>query len=300
MALIFVPGRGSTSTAGGDPVIATAGDICGGCGPTAKIISNHPEVDKVLTLGDNVYPCGGLSLFNSKYDPKWGAFKSMTSPATGNHEYETNSSYPGCNTNATGYFQYFGSAAQPNGSNGYYYTDIAGTGTSTAKWRIIVLNATCRKVPGGCGSGSPQEQFLRSALSSAPSGSCILAAWHQPRFSGGSSTPLETSLAFWNDLYGAHAAAILNGHKHYYERFLPQDPSGKLDIGNGIPEFIVGTGGATLGSPKYISPNTATWTKQFGVLILRLHAASFDWQFIPTGNNGQPLDSGTAPCTRKP
>src|SRR5947209_1329075 len=101
-----------SATAGGDPVIAAAGDLCGNCGPTAKLVSAWPTpVDIVMPLGDEVYPCGDLGLFQTKYDPKWGVFFTKTDPVVGNHEYQASSSYPGCNTSATGYYDYFGSSA---------------------------------------------------------------------------------------------------------------------------------------------------------------------------------------------
>ena len=49
-------------------------------------------------------------------------------------------------------------------------------------------------------------------------------------------------------LYAHDATLVLNGHDHDYERFAPQNPSGRVTESRGIREFIVGTGGATLGS----------------------------------------------------
>jgi len=288
------------STPAGDPVIAAAGDIA--CAttvpnvslhkcyedPTSALIMSHPEVTNVLTLGDNQYPCGSYAKFLHGYDPTWGRLLASTQPTIGNHEYETTK--PGCDAQASGYFQYFGAAAQPNGADGYYYFDIAGTGTSTAQWRIIVLNANCAIV--SCAKGSAQVQFLQSAIASAPQGTRIMAAWHQPYFSGSRLAPkTEGVKPFWDDLYAAHAALVLNGHAHYYERYTPQDPSGVPDPA-GLTEIIAGTGGQSLGQAKVISPNTMSYENaQFGVLFVTLHDSSFDWEFIDI--DGVVRDSGT-------
>jgi acid phosphatase type 7 len=301
--VLALPAGGSAATAGGDPVIAAAGDIaCKRIAPSGNkcwqmatsdlILAHTPTVDRVLTLGDNVYPCGSYGEFLQGYDPTWGRFLDITQAAIGNHEYLTGDT--GCNTQATGYFQYFGTAhAQPNGADGYYSFDLAGSPPSTSLWRVIVLNANCTIV--SCAAGSPQEHFLASAISSAPSGSCIMATWHQPRFSGSGLKGKKPVKPFWDDLYAAHAALILNGHAHYYERYVSQDVGGIPDAA-GITEIIVGTGGVGLGSAKVIASTTAHYDNtHFGVLFVTLRAASFDWQF--TSIDGVARDSGSAPCT---
>lgn len=277
------------------------GDICGGgsgCPATSNLIFGRTDLDAVLLLGDNAYPCGSFASYLGSFDPYWGRFKALIHPSLGNHEYGTTK--PGCDNLATGYFTYFGAAAQPNGTKGYYYFDVAGIGTSTAYWRIIMLNANCAKAKsGGCGASSPQVVFLQDAIGSAPSGSCIIAAWHQPLFSGSPGSPNTHLLPFWNVLYAEHAALVLNGHKHYYQRFAPQDPSG-APVSDGITEILAGTGGATLGKPTVPQPNSAfSDADHFGVLFLTLHATTYDWQFEAT--DGSVLDSGVdAPCTPRP
>ena len=61
----------------GAPQQQTA-DLVTGFNPTA-----------VFALGDEQYPHGALSDFQRYYDASWGAFKSITDPIPGNHEYET-------------------------------------------------------------------------------------------------------------------------------------------------------------------------------------------------------------------
>lgn len=124
-----------------------------------------------------------------------------------------------------------------------------------------------------------------------------MAAWHQPRFTGAKDNPVGATVAFWKDLEAAHAALILNGHAHYYERFVPQDRAGTATP-DGIAEIIAGTGGASHGHAKFISPNTAFYTNQYyGALFLTLGDGSYAWQF--EGIDGTILDSGSLPCTKQ-
>lgn len=243
---------------------------------TALLVDKIPGT--VFTAGDAAYEIGSPANFAACYDPTWGIFKDRTLlPATGNHEYKT----PG----ATGYFDYFGSAAGTPGQ-GWYSTDLGG-------WHIVVLNANCTIV--GCGAGSPQLDWLSADLAAHPA-ACTLAIWHQPRFSSGFHRDDTAVSPFWDVLAAAHADLIVNGHDHDYERFAPQDPSGRLDPVNGIREIVAGTGGATLRAFVTILPNreVASDTTQ-GVLVLTLHAGGYDWRFEPIAGETF-TDSGSAAC----
>ena len=48
----------------------------------------------------------------------------------------------------------------------------------------------------------------------------------------------------WEALHDAGAEIVLSGHSHHYERFAPLDVNGAADSGQGIRQFVVGTGGA--------------------------------------------------------
>ncbi len=288
-------------TLANDPVIAVAGDIA--CDPTnanfaggnknacqqratAQLITAMKPAG-VLILGDNQYYCGGLSAFQQSYDLSWGAFKSITHPSAGNHEYLT-SGGTGCdatNTGAAGYFNYFGAAAGVQGK-GYYSFDVG-------SWHLIALNSNCGNV-GGCSSNSPQGTWLRADLA-AHTNMCTLAFWHIPVWSSGgraaSNMATPTSL-----LYNANADLILDAHDHLYERFAPQNPSSVLDLARGIRSFVVGTGGANHTSVATIMPNSEVRNDTtFGVLKLTLHPGSFDWQFVPVAGSTF-TDSGTQIC----
>lgn len=248
-----------------DPVLVGAGDIstCTNAGDTktAALIEAIPGT--VFTAGDNAYEDGTLAEFQDCYGPTWGAFLDRTRASLGNHDYHT--------SGAEGYFTYFGSRAGEPGK-GYYAYDLGA-------WRIYALNSNCSEV-GGCGAGSPQRAWLKADLAANPR-RCVLTYWHHPRFSSGFHGNSPSVKGFWTALYQAGADVVVNGHDHDYERFARQKPNGER-APNGIREFVVGTGGVDrrpFGNTKPNSQvrNASTW----GVLKLTLHAASYDFEFVP-------------------
>lgn len=270
----FLPVQERPLAQSGDPVFVGAGDIAS-CSrdqdeATAKLLDNISGT--VFTLGDNVYPDGTSAQFSNCYAPTWGRHKSRTKPVPGNHDYHT--------FGASGYFNYFGAAADP--SKGYYSYNLGA-------WHIIALNSEIN-----LGAGSPQEQWLRADLAANPK-TCTLAYWHKPRFSSGQHGNIAASQALWQALYDYRADVVLNGHDHTYERFAPQNPNGQADP-NGLREFVVGTGGAGLYTFPSVQPNSQVRNNTtYGVIKFTLHSTSYDWQFIPIA--GQSFtDSGSANC----
>jgi chitodextrinase len=293
----------ATTAAAGDPVIAAAGDIAcdptnshylGGAGDsntcnqrkTSDMLVNGAYA-AVLPLGDNQYYCGGLSAFTQSYGPSWGRVLSVTHPAVGNHEYLT-SGGTGCdpsNAGANGYFTYFGAAAGQRGQ-GYYSYDVGA-------WHLVALNSNCSSA-GGCGTGSPQYNWLSADLA-AHQNTCTLAYWHIPLFSSGGRAA-SNMRSIWTLLYNNNADLVLEGHDHIYERFAPQDSAGALDNNRGLRSFIVGTGGANHTSIATIAANSQVRdATTFGILQLTLHPASYDWKFLPVPGKTF-TDSGTGAC----
>ncbi len=276
------PSRAASPSAGvsADPILIGAGDIAD-CGldddtATAKLIENVP-VAAVFTAGDNAYENGSPDDFRNCYDPTWGAFKDRTRPAAGNHDWQTK--------DLAGYLGYFGTAAAPEGASWYSY--------DLGSWHIVVLDSDCGFV-GGCGPGSAQGRWLSTDLA-ASTARCTLAIWHHPRFSSGEHGNDTDVAPFWQTLYDAGADVVINGHDHDYERFAPQDPSGREDRVRGIREFVVGTGGAALRTfPTTRANSELRVATTHGVIELVLHQASYQWTFVPT--TGELGDSGTAPC----
>ena len=271
----------ATAQAPKDVVLVGAGDIvaCGGGGAfqTAALLAANPGT--VFTLGDNAYPTGSSADF-SCFDQSWGHFKAGMLPVVGNHEYQT----PG----AAGYFTYFGAAAAP--PYGYY-------AVNEGSWRIYVLNSECSFV--SCAADSPQLAWLRAELA-ADDHECVLAMWHEPRFSTGPHEDLADVGPFWDALYAAGAELILNGHDHVYERYLPMDPDENVDPTHGMIEIVAGTGGIGGVTFATTDANLVVGNDQtFGILKLTLRAHDFDWQFIPVAGKTF-TDSGSASCHGRP
>jgi hypothetical protein len=274
-------------------VIAAAGDIScppardrhskeydkpNACGmdATAKVLGAI-QPDAVMTLGDHQYPSGSLADFEAMYADNWGAYRDITYPVPGNHEYGT----PG----ARGYYAYFGDrAGEPD--KGYYSYDLGA-------WHLIALNSECNQV-GGCGDADAQATWLRQDLAAHPR-KCVLAYWHRPRFSSGPHGNSLEQDALWRILSAARADIVLSGHDHDYERFVPMNAQGKADP-KGMSQFVAGTGGAShylIHNPEATS--AARSTGRNGVLRLQLTARAYAWEFLAAPDN-EVLDSGTAQC----
>ncbi|MFL6005040.1 MAG: LamG-like jellyroll fold domain-containing protein [Gaiellaceae bacterium] len=281
----------------GDPVLAGAGDvaICTGTGDedTADVLETMPSAG-VFTIGDNVYENGLLSEFNSCYTPSWGrpGIKSRTRPTIGNHDYGNNSNDGG------GYFDYFNGVGNFGGAAGdrdkaYYSYDVGDY------WHVVVLNSECYFYTNRC-SASAEEAWLRGDLAANASKN-VIAMWHRPRWSSGPSRPgIPTLQPLWQTLFDYGVELLLAGHDHHYERFAPQNASGQADNVHGVREIIVGTGGAEFSSLGTTAANSEVRNNVTnGVLKLRLHQSSYDWQFVHA-TGGTFTDSGTDPVHSAP
>src|SRR5947207_133225 len=273
--LAFAGATAQPAGAATDPVLMAAGDI--GCDPTTNTPANCPMNDTaaiinsakpgyVLALGDIQYtdnlPPGSPptpSMYLQGYDSAWGQIPSGVPASTPSYSF-----------------------------------DIPVSGGS---WHVIVLDNECGS-DGGCGSGSPQETFLRNDLAAHPN-VCTIAAWHRPRFSSGAIGNRPEYAQFWTDLANAHASVVLAGSDHDYERFNPQTPA-QVASSTGIAQYVVGTGGAFLpGNFGTIQPNSAFRDAgHWGVLKMTLHATSYDHAFVTT--SGATEDAGTANCSNTP
>jgi hypothetical protein len=259
------------TSASGSAVLVGAGDISS-CSnnndeATAQLLDNISGT--VFAAGDNAYSSGSYTEYINCYDPTWGRHKSRTQPVPGNHEYMT--------SGAAGYFQYF------NNIPAYYAYNLG-------SWRIYALNSEIDVSASGA-----QATWLQSDLNANPT-QCVLAYWHKPRWSSGSSHGSDPSMqTLWQILYNAGAEVIVNGHEHNYERFAEMNASGAA-VSAGLREFVVGTGGAghySFGSP--LSTSQVRDYSSFGVLKLTLRAGGYDWQFVPVAG-ATFTDSGSGTC----
>lgn len=269
-----------TPAGGGGEVFVGAGDIgdCDRTGDdaTANLLDNIPGT--VFTIGDNANPSGSVADYANCWGPTWGRHQARVRPSLGDNDYESSST-------AAPYFANFGASA--GAAPGGYYSYDLGT------WHIIHLNSNCSRI-GGCRASSPQGQWLQADLA-ANQRACILAIHHEPLFSskGGDSDMRD----FWTPLYAAGADVVLSGHRHNYERFAPQTPTGIVDPVRGIRQFVVGTGGSKLSKfGSSVAANSQVRNDStHGVIRFILHPTSYEWQFVPIA--GQTFtDSGSATC----
>ena len=243
--------------------VAAAGDIAHADKPgtaqkqTAALITSRIQPQLVLALGDEQYEKGELAQFMKSYDPTWGAFRNITSPVTGNHEYETK--------DASGYFAYFKDRLSGRGASasdpkkGYYSFD-------QGDWHFVALNSNCKFA-----SCPAQITWLKSDLA-ADNHRCALVFYHHPDQTGFAKTAAQGG-----------ADLVLSGHLHRYERWDNYK-------GLHIRQFIVGTGGRSSGTPD---PRADSAVRAYGVLSLDLGASDYSWQFIDVGGRVRASGSGT-------
>jgi PKD repeat protein len=273
----------SVAAASGPVTLVGAGNIakCNVTGDdaTAALVDSIPGT--VFAAGDAAYDNGTLTQYTTCYNPSWGRHKARTQPTPGERDYKT--------ANASGYFSYFGPAAG-DPKQGYYSYDLGA-------WHIIVLNSgSSSLVP--TTATSPQVQWLKADLAAHPA-RCTLGYWHNPLFDS-KDNPNTAIRPLWDALYAGGVDVVVNAHYAFYERFAPQTPAGVADPAQGIREFIVGTGGAEVGSFGTVRPNSQVRNSgTFGVLKLTLSDGSYSWQFVPVAGKTF-SDSGSTSCHGAP
>ena len=256
--------------------IACPGDPCDPERDTAALVERIGP-DMVLALGDTQYREGALEDFRASYDRTWGAFKAITRPVPGNHEYRT--------AGARGYSAYFGAVAAMEEGGDYSF--------QLGRWLLVAMNSAAPDA-----ITSAQLDRLQTGLEASPR-RCELVYWHHPRFSSGAvegNDPMPDLDALWSLLLEHGVDVVLNGHSHQYERFAPLGADDAVDDAAGIREFVVGTGGGEP-HPFEDEPLTASRvriTHVHGVLELELQPRAYAWRFV--GSDGSVLDHGSGAC----
>jgi hypothetical protein len=157
--------------------------------------------------------------------------------------------------------------------------------------------------PVSCAVGSDQETWLRDELESLPDDACVLAYWHHPRFSsgyGGAHRDHPETAPMYQALHEHGAELLLTGHAHNYERFVPMDAVGDLDLTTGITQFVVGTGGRSLfPNPGPERDDSAQlYTDAFGVQELSLEPGGWSSRFVT--ETGEVRDETSGTCHSPP
>ena len=266
----------------GEPfIVAATGDGASG-EPNAEAVNDMVtdwDPNLFLYLGD-VYEKGTKTEFANWYGSPTtalGRLKAVTNPIVGNHEYEGNT--------ADGYFDYWDNIPH------YYSYDAGG-------WHFIALDSTSQY--GQLDPGSDQYKWLANDLKSNQT-SCTLAYWHHPRFSNGPQGGSVSTDAVWQLLANNGVEAVLTGHDHSYQRFVPLGANGQPDP-NGVTEFVAGGGGhgiqKFIGNDSRMAVGFDTVPNAIGALKLSLSPGGASYQYVNTGGNT--IDSGTLACGGQP
>jgi hypothetical protein len=214
--------------------------------------------DSVLYLGD-VYPSGTPADFRVNFAPAFGSLAHRTAPTPGNHDWPNR---------RAGYLSYW--QKPRNRPTPAFYSFKAGG------WELLSLNSEIGPRP-------DQMRWLRGRLRAG--GTCRLAFWHRPRFSGGlhgDYTPMDP---VWRALQG-RAAIVLSGHDHDMQRFAPR---------GGLVQYVSGAGGRShyavnRAHPGLLFADDRSW----GALRLELTPGSARLEFVST--RGTRLDSSRVAC----
>lgn len=249
-------------------------------------------------------------------------------PTPGNHEYKDPTtpdancpllrgiSSKGAPYSACGYERYFGSdvAAPTSGGDGkgsYWFTYDAG---SAHPILFISLNVgQCEKNATPCSSTGSVTSFLKTTLASNeinPPEACVVAYWHQPRWSFYGHKNFGKAGGVWQGLFSVAGAKlpdlVLNGHAHNYQRFAALSKVGEAGTTNpSIRQIIVGTGGndhdfedANNANPNRPPAPAAFDPDTFGLLRLGWDSAAgtLSTAFFPEGSGSTATDPVSWGC----
>lgn len=274
----FTP-RVSPAPAEGPYMVAAVGDGASGKTRTVEVadLVDSWDPQMFLYLGD-VYENGSIAEFHNYYggasSPYFGRFKDITNPIVGNHEYNTSDAQP--------YFYFWDNVPH------YYSYDAGG-------WHFIALDSTTSFAQ--TSPTSAQYQWLQQDLATSTN-PCKIAYFHHPLFANSTRGGSPHLADIWNLLDQEGVDAIVTGHEHNYERWMPLDSAGNPSP-TGIPQIVVGTGGQSI--TRFAFPDSRivagadTSPDGYGALRLGLSADSLAYEYVTIA--GTVLDSGTIPCT---
>lgn len=264
----------------GQPEPAPGAAKCQGKRVAEMIQSQNPDIS--LALGDLIQGQTSYAYAYNDFGLAWGGLKSRLASSVGNHDYHRNAN--GVIT-ASGYFRYWAARKAPVWSYGK-----PGKGWSswnTGDWHMVNLNSNCNVTD--CTFTGPQLRWLVKDLQeNRKSGKtqCTMAYFHHPLFSSGvprgrtGDDSLVTNL--WEVLYRFRTDLVLTGHQHFYERYFPQNPSGRRDD-TGITQIITGTGGASTfrpaGKDDVVAENSAFSIRSLGATFLDLESGTYSSAF---------------------
>jgi hypothetical protein len=292
---------------------------------------------KVLALGDLAYPDGTAEQLDC-FKGRWGDFYDVLLPVPGNHEYRSPNPY---GDPYFAHFKKHGpSVTNKDGKQvplvsvegektGYYAVNFP---KADGPWRLVALNPYVGGQKKGKKESEKAAENKKRAVAMAAqtewltrnvsvkeghAQNCVLAFMHPPTFSSGrhghedySNTAKDKNLTKRREmrkafeiLYDHGATAILAGHEHNYEQFLPQNPKG-VRKDDGIRLFVVGTGGTNLTEDFYDQReenSEVLYGKEHGnqgVLKIELFEKSYRWSFLQIDKAGVAKKAFHLPTTK--
>jgi acid phosphatase type 7 len=241
----------------------------------ARMAERQPDAT-VLLLGDIAYDRSTEEILDNCFRPAWDPVLSRSLAVPGNHD------LVGGRTEA------FDELLQDMRAG----TEVPWT-VELGKWTLLGLDSNCGE---GCDKFSEQWIWLRKELEAIPDDRCALVAMHHPPISSGSvhggvHLPVTD---LWQAAHEGGADLVLAGHEHIYERFAPLSP-GLRPAADGLPLFIVGTGGAKLyGEGERQAGSEFLQNTRYGMLELELGDGEFSWFFEDV--DGRQVDAGSSSC----
>jgi hypothetical protein len=157
--------------------------------------------------------------------------------------------------------------------------------------------------PSAAGRRAPGSTATSYSSSTTPSSRRLWTAspvrrstTRSPQRASASRARADDLATLFQVLYDARVTLLLSGHDHDYERLAPLGPSGAVEPGRGVRQFVVGTGGAPLrGFAAARAGSEARDATAKGVLQLVLRADGYDWAFLPVAGASYG-DGGSETC----
>lgn len=248
-------------------VIADTGDCkTAGAEEVSTAIRAQPDWQQgwLVEVGDLAYPTATPKALAKCSEPYFGMFaKRLAVP--GNHDRDDHNE---------------------RGFRTLFPKPVPRAAVLDRRWQLWLLDSELK--------GAAWRAQLRwlDAQTARAGATCVIAAWHRPRWSSGWHGDDETMAPLWDRLAGV-ASFTLHGHDHHYEAIGPLNGTGAPDA-HGTRSFVVGNGGASLYPPIRKSLHGKTVAGRWGFLRIDLDGEEYRW--TEYGVEGETLDSGNGRC----
>jgi acid phosphatase type 7 len=248
-------------------VIADTGDCrTSGAAEVSAAIRAQPDWQRgwLVEVGDLAYPTATPKKLAECHEPNFGMFaKRLAAP--GNHDWDDH---------------------HERGFKGLFPQPLPRAAVLDSQWQLWLLDSELKGA-----AWRAQQNWLDAHVKRAGA-TCIIAAWHRPRWSSGWHGNDENMAPLWDRLAGV-ATFTLHGHDHHYEAIEALDESGQPDP-HGTRSFVVGNGGAALFPPIRKSAHGHSVGGRWGFLRIDLDGRHYRWTEFAV--EGEKLDSGSGRC----